>query len=441
MARQKGWTTAKRRRARAKANAALRERRRVIRAHQDRGDTRFAGVVPVVEYGERVLKLGQGLRSNLNMVKGRTAVYSPVDEAMAYIGTQLLGILRLNHIDQLLPEGGVARIFGLPQWPSENTEQRFLKRATEHTLEGLDRIMQRQIWEQEIQSRPGLIEVDGDVTGIPQRGRKREGVHSGYCGGRVRPCLQQPRITVNGLVWWTDLRPGNDGCSDLFERTVQTAQDLAKQYVRRQVNMRLDGYYASKANLRLAQSTGRHHGNFKFLLAIHASDMKDGWWETLVSTAGGSPWTWVNSTTQIRELGSVRPWGDETESVRAVAVRRRERPPGKKARRDEPEPHWDLRYMIVTNIPRPMLGTRKVFKRYHQRQREEFSFKDGKQSLSTAKMPTLKLMANRAHVKVVALAQNLMQMFARRFLPHEGPYGPTCKTIREKVIVVGGKNR
>ena len=56
-------------------------------------------------------------------------------------------------------------------------------------------------------------------------------------------------------------------------------------------------------------------------------------------------------------------------------------------------------------------------------------------------MPTMKLMANRMHVKMVALAQVMMHLFARKFLPHPGPYGPTCKTIREKVIVVGGKNQ
>ena len=81
-----------------------------------------------------------------------------------------------------------------------------------------------------------------------------------------------------------------------------------------------------------------------------------------------------------------------------------------------------------------------MFDRYHQRQRVEFSYKDGKQSLSTAKMPTLQLQANRMHVKMVGLAQVMLQLFARKFLPHPGSYGPTCKTIREKVIAVGGKN-
>lgn len=440
MARRKGWTRAKRKRARAKANSALRERRRVIQAHRDRADTRYAGVVPMVEYGERVLKMGQRLTSILKMKKGRTAVYRPVDEAMAYIGTQLMGILRLNHIDQLLPEAGVARIFGLPQWPSENTEQRFLKRAGEPTLEGLDRIMQKQIWEQEVQRVPGPIEIDGDVTGVPQRGRKREGVLSGYCGGRARPCYQQPRVTLNGLVWWTDLRPGNDGCSDVFERTFGVAMQTAGKFVRRPVIMRVDAYYASKANLRLALSSAQEQSNLKFFLAINAHDMAQTRWDEL-TRSGRGPWTRVNSTTEIRELGLVRPWGEETGSVRAVAVRREERGPGRKTRGTKSETAWDLRYLIVTSVPRKGLGARKVFKRYHQRQREEFSFKDGKQSLSTAKMPTQKLMANRAHVKMVALAQNLMQMFARRFLPHKGRYGPTCKTIREKVIVVGGKNR
>src|SRR2546426_592856 len=63
-------------------------------------------------------------------------------------------------------------------------------------------------------------------------------------------------------------------------------------------------------------------------------------------------------------------------------------------------------------VPQRSPVSRKVFKRYHQRQREQFSFKDGKQSLATAKMPTSKLEANRMHVKIVALAQSMLQLFA-----------------------------
>jgi len=438
MSRRRSWTPAKRKRARRKAEAALRERRRIIQASRERKETAYAGMVPMVEYARQELKLEDRLNRGLHMKKGPTAVYSPLNEAVAYLGCQIGGILRLNHIDRLLPEGGLADALGLPQWMSENTEQRFLKRATEETLSGIDGIAQRLIVDEELRwGHPGPIEVDGDVTAVPQRGRKREGVESGYCGGRARPCYQQPRVTVQGLVWWTDLRAGNDACVDVPERTLETGSKLAREYPKREIFCRWDGQWASRGKLQEAQEAARKHPNLTYLVAIHATQMAEGRWEELVNPSSG-PWKRVNSTTEIRELGWVKPWED-VKATRAVAVRREKRLPKGKKRKGDRE--WDLRYLIATEVPRKRLGTRKVFDRYHQREREEFSFKDGKQSLSTAKMPTMKLMANRMHVKMVGLAQVMMQLFARKFVPHPGPYGPMCKTIREKLVAVGGKNQ
>ncbi len=255
---------------------------------------------------------------------------------MAYLGCQMTGLVRLNHIDRVLPEGVLAEAIGIPQWMSENTEQRFLKRATEETLKGVDELIQRRIEEESL--------------------RKTSG--------------GQPK-------------------------------------------------------------------NLRFFLTVHASDMKKGRWEELVAQSP-KPWRWVNSTTEVKELGSIDPW-EESLSLRGVAVRREKRDP-KNADQGGPR-QWDLRYLIVTNVSRRKMKEREVFQRYHQRQWEEFSFKDGKQSLATAKMPTQSLKANRMHVKMVALAQVILKMFARAFLPPTGRYGPTCKTIREKVISVGGKNR
>jgi hypothetical protein len=439
MARRRKWTIAKRRRARRKAEAALKERRRVITETRERSDTGYAGMLPVVEYAGKELKIRKRLEERLKMIKGRTATFSPLDEAMAYLGCQIAGIVRLNHIDRLLPEGALAELLELPRWPSENTEQRFLRRASPETLVGVDRILQRLVEDEELPGGAGLIEVDGDLTGIPQRGRKREGVEIAWCSGRTRPCYQQPRVTVNGLPWWTDLRRGKDMCSDLPERTLETGVKLAREWPKREIFCRMDGYYVSKEYLRSAEEAGKRYSNLKFLQVVHPKKLKEGGWEQLVKDTPG-PWTWVNSTTRIKELGSVRVW-DDVEPMRAIAVRRKEgRTPAKAGPTRGRKPREELHYLIVTNVSRKRLGTRKVFKRYHQRQREEFSFKDGKQSLSTAKMPTSKLEANRMHVKIVALAQLMLQMFARRFLPHPGRYGPTCKTIREKVVAVGGKN-
>src|SRR5579871_5429006 len=116
MGRCRGWTASKRKRARRKAEAARRERRRIIQASRDRKETSYAGMVPWVEYARQDLQLESRLGRGLHMKKGRNAVYTPLAEAMAYLGCQVAGILRLSHLDRLLPEGGVAQALGLPQW-------------------------------------------------------------------------------------------------------------------------------------------------------------------------------------------------------------------------------------------------------------------------------------------------------------------------------------
>jgi hypothetical protein len=102
-------------------------------------------MVPMVESARQDLEVETRLQRGLHMTKGRNAVYSPLNEAMAYLGCQVTGILRLNHMDRLLPEQAVAEALSLPQWMSENAQQRFLKRATEETLTGVDGIAQRLI--------------------------------------------------------------------------------------------------------------------------------------------------------------------------------------------------------------------------------------------------------------------------------------------------------
>lgn len=394
-------------------------------------------MVPTVEYARRRMKIRQRLKPALQMTKGRTAVYSAVDEAMAYLGAQMAGLVRLNHLDQLLPEAALAEALEIPQWPSENTEQRFLKRATPKSLKGMDRLIQMILIEEELEATEGPIEVDGDVTGIPQRGRKREGVESGYCGGRTRPCYQQPRITVNGLPWWTDLRRGSDGCQDLFGRTLETAVKVAQRRPRRKVVMRVDGYFASQQNLGQVQEACRQQKNLAFLFPVHFRGRKNPRREELLEKSPG-PYQRVSKTTQIKELGRVDPWVKSGRVARAVAVKRET---VKVNNRKGSRRQWTAQYLIVTDTPEGTWSTQDVFRHYHQRQREEFSFKDGKQSLPMAKMPTQKLMANRMHVRMMSLAQLILQLFARKFLPHSGRYGPTCKTVREKVIAVGGKNQ
>lgn len=452
MAWRKGWTPKKRKRARAKAEISLRRRRLVIEQSRDRTDSAYAGALPLFEYADKGLELPERLSPALKMRKGKTSVFTPVDEAMAYLGAQLLGIWRLSGMDRLLPEGLLVRALELPRWPSEDTERRFLRRATERTLVGVDRTIQDVILAEEVEKRTeGWLWVGADITAIESRARRREGAAPGYCNGRKRVCFQVPRVCVQGLPWWTDLRPGRDACEDVFDVGLEAARRFARENPSRRAGFRVDGGFASKEHLRRLQAVRERHGNFHYFLAIPRHNISPTWWEEVVgSTRSG--WRRMNQTTWVKDVGMSRPWADETGAVHLVAVRRYGQ---RRTRRGCGPWRWvatdriDKEYLIATSArPHTKVG-RTIFRWYHTRQGEELSFKDGKQSLPLKKLPSRKLLPNRLHVKMVSLAQVKAQLFARHFIHPDRPAPPNggertsgllTRTLREKVFEAGGKN-
>lgn len=452
MARRKGWTPKKRKRARAKAEVSLRRRRLVIEQSRDRTDSGYAGALPLFAYAGQRLELPERLGPALKMRKGKTAVFTPVDEAMAYLGSQLLGIWRLSGMDRLLPEGLLVRALELPRWPSEDTERRFLRRATESTLVGVDRTIQDLIRVEEVQKQTeGWLWVGADITAIESRARQREGARPGYCNGRKRVCFQLPRVCVQGLPWWTDLRPGNDACEEVFDEGLETAERFARENPSRRVGYRVDGGFASKERLRRLQAVRERHGNFHYFLVIPKHNVSPAWWEEAVGSTR-SDWRRMNQTTWVKDVGMSRPWAEETGSVHVVAVRRYQQ---RRTRKGRGPWRWvvtdrvDKEYLIATSArPRAKVG-RTIFQWYHTRQGEELSFKDAKQSLPLKRLPARKLLPNRLHVKMVSLAQVKAQLFARHFIypdragPSNGAErtsGFLTRTLREKVFEAGGKN-
>jgi hypothetical protein len=407
-------------------------------------------MVPIALYVKQEHDLREGLRRGLKMTKGRTAEFQPEDEAMAYVGAELAGIARLSHMDHLLPEGLIAQALELPRWPSEDTQRRFLKRASEGTLKGVEEIVQG-IIEEEVKGGEGTIWVGGDITGIPSRGHKREGARMGYCGGKKRLCFQVPQVCVQGLPWWSDLRLGNDGCRDVFDKNLEVGKKFARKYPRRRVCVRQDAGASSKERINdLVKASGKWK-NLEWVMAIPRGHVSEAWWKEHVGNQKKG-WVNLNQSAWGKYLGRQRMKG-VCEDVTLVAVRemkwRQRKDRRKTAPRFTVSGEVGREYLIGTSVEPEKKKARALFRLYHTRQVEELSFKDGKQSLPLTKLPSRDFEANRLHVKMVALAQTVGQVFLRQIRTRREVAGEEMRdqtsgrligTLREEVVRAGGKN-
>jgi hypothetical protein len=43
------------------------------------------------------------------------------------------------------------------------------------------------------------------------------------------------RVCVQGLAWWSELRPGNDAGKDVFDQALKLGERLAQKYPQRTV--------------------------------------------------------------------------------------------------------------------------------------------------------------------------------------------------------------
>lgn len=251
LGRPREWTPLKRKRARKKANTALRERRETIESSRGRQDSEYVGLLPMLQYCHEEFELRDRLESELDMRKGRTAVYQPEDEAMAVLGRLMVGITRREHVDELLPEMLVAEALGIPQWPSGDTERRFLIRATEKTLRGVDGILEDLAIEKGLDYEPYTVHVAADLSGLRSQARRREGVAPGYMGGpKIKPGYQMMRVLVQGIPAWVDLRAGNDGCQDLSDQSLRICRKVRQTLPQSQIHLSLDSGFGHVGHLR-----------------------------------------------------------------------------------------------------------------------------------------------------------------------------------------------
>lgn len=444
MRRRRRWTPAKRRRARKKATVSLRRRWELLDQVRGRQDTAYAGFLPVAYYmGER-LELRKRFGKGLKMEKGRNAVFQPEDEAMAILGRLMLGISRRDHLDKLLPEQAIADTLGIRRWPSGDTERRFYLRFREEGLAGLDQMIEHHALMEVVKEGEGPFHVDIDVTGLVSQAEKREGVRSGYMGGPIKPGYQNPRVSVDGVPVWTDLRPGDDGCTDLFDVGMKKARIMRRIRAGRPLSYTADSKFGTRKNIQKAQSLARGDKGFGYFVGGSRQYCRRTWWDRTVAVAKGN-WMAVSQTTEIKELGWKQPWGTKGPKIRVVAVRKEDwaakHAKNKKRRGKTRRKKKEYRHQaIFTGTAPKEMTARGVFAEYHEGQRREFDIKDGKQSYEIRKLPVRELQGNRAYIKMTAMAQAVVGLFQRKFL-NDRRWGRTSKTMREVTFKIGGKNR
>jgi hypothetical protein len=366
--------------------------------------------------------------------KGKTAEYDRVDECMAVLGPLMVGITRREQVTHLLPEMLLARALGIPKWPTGDTERRFLVAANEQTLRAADEVLQENILQEVLAHEPVTVRVHGDLSGLSSRARKREGVRPGYMGGPIKPGYRPMRIEVEGLPVQVELRPGNDACTDLPDRILERARKVRQRLPRSEIRVGIDSA-SGKAHV-IAQLQKHQHerpGDRKLQFYIGgASQHARGWWSQAVSPLSKIKpgWKRVSVTTEIRELGWQRPWGERKASARVVAVRRKEWSRSKRKKRTH-------RVQVIYTGSSPQAeSARGVFVEYHERQRVENGIKNAKQSFPVRGLPVREPIGNRINVRMVALGEQVVILYKRTFEEYAGAdrWGPMAKTIRRSLF-------
>lgn len=422
MRRRKGrrrWTPRKRKRARAKAEESLRERRRVIQEARVEGRTQYFGMVLLIRWARKHLSILNRLRRIIVRRKGTNATYPEPELALAYIVACCLGLDRAEDMQKLVKETLLAEQIGLPQFPSPDTVQGFLNALSPWERRDLEKLVDRV---RRKVDQTDFKDIDLDITGLPSYGTKREGVEPGYSQKGVRPCLKHPRITCNGYAVEWDLLPGNENCQEWVDRVITFCEKELRRSPRVRILLRWDaGLSSLGASAKLQALHERYGLRFHYIVAIGRDkvpcrDWIDELWKARnFERHKVGDLTWVCKTR--RKYGiNVAPKG-----VRLVPVlrgkRKTKRGRGKRRRSARSFLIAKEGYLLATSYRRDRLGEVDVFRRYHDRQGDsEHAFRNSKQSMHFSSFSSQKMNANRAQLDLRLLAENIVKGFQSLFV-------------------------
>lgn len=441
--RKRRWTKCKRKSARKKARVTLKKRRQFIYEARQKAETQFAGVFPLIEYQEKMLRLREKLSHHLQETKGKNATFRTPDVAVGMVTLLQMGLQYLEHIPRFLEEVKVAERLGLHHFFSENVVRDWIERKPEEQSQGLKALAQDYVLTE------GLNEgcdayVDVDQTSIRSYAKKREGALAGYGSHGGGPCYQAPRVSVNGLNFDWALKPGNEYGGLYYDLALKTAETLLIQGKARQVILRSDSGFASAEHLRKAQELTRRFPNFHFIMAASAGPNESALLH-LIEEAKQTPkkrWRKVSPTTSVLELSRRMVYKEEGRKARAVLVKQErtltKRFGSRKGQtRTEKQDHF---YFLLTCYRPSECNAQNLFREYHGRQNEEQLFRDSKQARAFLHLPDQTLAANELYLSLVLLSQMLRRLYQKQVFPKKRhlTYAPT---LNDWFIEIGGKNK
>lgn len=430
---------------------AREQRKKMITSAKEETYTGYAGGMPFLRYTMDNRRLRQRAEGCIQIRKGKNSQFTEVDVVMNIFGLYAMGHDRISQLNDLADEVICAEELGLEYFCSEDVARDGYKKATQGDIQRLRGVRQEMVLEfvkerDEQAKRKRWIKVDLDVTGIEQRAEKREGVEPGYCNGKLTPCLREPRVTIDKLVYKSDLRRGSDNSNDFFSEAMNTIGDIRNYGIKGDILYREDNQFTSTENLDELIKLSKSDINFHFVVCVPSRCFAI---EKALRKPGirdRKNWLKIGTDDRILNLGEVEAFKGSTEKCKLSLVEQliKEKSPRSHKKKSSSVKRKErkrkkIRYYGIAYTP--YLPRKSIFHLYHDKTNTiEFSFKNGKQAKLTDKFPAQKLKANRFIQAIQSIVYNLYGMFQKDALSKdlENAFIPT---VRKKVIKIGGENR
>jgi len=407
-----------------------------VRRCPHNGYTKFGGSAALVCYLTNVLQFRERFAS-VTVKKGKNSQFTTVDMLLGLLGLIMLGCDRVCHInDRFGDDEMLAKQLGLVRIFDQSTANRFFFFFyTWHTnqLERLLHVM--------IVVHGGFVRLvcrilDVDASDLTRMTHKSKGAKPGR---NKRNKGKDSYLISCGFaghqVVATDFRAGNVHCS----QALAVVCEKALKTMARIDLIRLDAGYISISTLTwlLAQKvSATSETAVSFLVGCNgqANGIK-----MAKAYARQHPECWTQLTPGSDEIlvmnfSHIQLFKDYSEGiVRLVLVKMTQQV--KTCQNNKVRYHTKTRiYGIATNL-RQGYGTRKIFKKYQQRQTIELMFRELKNSFTVGKLPSNEYSANYGWFLLCCLAYNAGYYFKRDVVP-VGYKRCSMATIRRRFLEV-----
>lgn len=248
------------------------------------------------------------------------------------------------------------------------------------------------------------------------------------------------RINVNGFPWESDITAGNEFYMRCFNEALQIASKTAQTEPQRRVCVRADSFFYSEDRIQRVLRTATRRSNLRFYLMAHATRGENHFVRRLAREhAHDKGWQRYSEMTRLLDLGAQEIMPGMT-LPRVILVHERlecTRTVARTKKKQVKERHMVLLANEGRRHPPDALS---VYRKYQHRQIQERSFRDSKQGFFKLKFPAQEFQANRFWFHCAMLSQCSLWLYKKEVLPAQ-PEGLYCKTIRDTLIRVRGKNR